>query len=310
MKHLFLFLLAILLSCSFYAQQSDSIVVYFEINEFKLSLSEKQKLNKIKEYSSIEKIIIEAYCDFLGSFDYNLNLSKNRAKTIEEYIKTFTYKKEVISSVGKGFFPGTAEELRKNNNDRGIAEHRIGIIKIIYNTPVVKSKEKNIDTEEVNNNNTNKNFTITTEETTIPIVRTGIEEKIIEAMKDDSESELNIKLNNINFVGGTPNFLPESRDALLELLFVMRKYPELKIEIQGHICCQDPEAGDGWDMVNENYNLSVNRAKAVYDYLVLNGISPDRLRYKGFAATKKLHPEENNEFQRSQNRRVEIQVLK
>ncbi len=308
MKHLFLSLFAILLCCSFYAQQIDSVVVYFEINEFKLNPSEKQKLNKIKEYSSIEKIIIEAYCDFLGSYDHNLNLSKNRAKTIEEYIKGFTNEKEVISSIGRGFFPGTAEELQKNKNDRGIPEHRIGIIKIIYNTSVAKDKEITPDLEEVSNNN--KNLTINTEETTIPIIRTGIEEKILEIMKDDSESDLNIKLNNINFVGGTPNFLPESRDALLELLFVMKKYPELKIEIQGHICCQDPEAGDGWDMVNENYNLSVNRAKAVYDYLVLNGISTDRLRYKGFAATKKLYPEEKNEFQRSQNRRVEIQILK
>ncbi|MEJ5267721.1 MAG: OmpA family protein [Bacteroidales bacterium] len=307
MKHLFLFLFAVLLSCNFYAQQIDSIVVYFEINEFKLNPSEKQKLNKIKEYTSVEKITIEAYCDFLGSYDYNFNLSKNRAKTIEEYINSFNNKKEIISSVGKGYYPGTTEELRKNNNDRGIAEHRIGIIKIIYNNHVAKNKEITPGHEEDNNSN---NLTIIVEESTIPIVRTGIEEKIIEALNDDSNSQLNIKLNNINFVGGTPNFLPESKDALVELLFVMKKYPELKIEIQGHICCQDPEAGDGWDMVNENYNLSLNRAKAVYDYLVINGISTDRLRYKGFAATKKLYPEETNEFQRSQNRRVEIQIFK
>ena len=48
-----------------------------------------------------------------------------------------------------------------------------------------------------------------------------------------------------------------------ELLSVMQKNKKLKIEIQGHICCAPEDFGD----------LSTARARAVYDYLIKNGIS-------------------------------------
>ena len=40
----------------------------------------------------------------------------------------------------------------------------------------------------------------------------------------------------------------------------VNKYPDLKIEIQGHICCQT-DGKDGYDMVNDNYTLSINPKK-------------------------------------------------
>jgi outer membrane protein OmpA-like peptidoglycan-associated protein len=111
----------------------------------------------------------------------------------------------------------------------------------------------------------------------------------------------NIVLENILFHGGNDVFLPDSYPALEELLKIKQKYHTLKIEIQGHICCKNK------DLYDEP--VSLNRAKAVYDYLVKNNIDASRLTYKAFGATRKIYPLEQNENERMKNRRVEILIL-
>jgi outer membrane protein OmpA-like peptidoglycan-associated protein len=55
----------------------------------------------------------------------------------------------------------------------------------------------------------------------------------------------------------------------------------------------------------------VTRAKMVYDYLLANGISPDRvLGYKGFGSSHPVYPiPEKSEEERIANRRVEIRIV-
>ena len=89
----------------------------------------------------------------------------------------------------------------------------------------------------------------------------------------------------------------------------MQDNPKLEIEIQGHICCIP--SGDGPDFDEPgSMKLSVNRAKAIYGYLVHNGIDKSRLSYKGLGADYKLIWEERTEHDRETNRRVEIKILK
>ena len=54
----------------------------------------------------------------------------------------------------------------------------------------------------------------------------------------------------------------------------------MKVEIQGHVCCTGSKA-DGLDTDTGYPNLSENRARAVYNFLIENGIDKSRLRYKG-----------------------------
>jgi outer membrane protein OmpA-like peptidoglycan-associated protein len=89
----------------------------------------------------------------------------------------------------------------------------------------------------------------------------------------------------------------------------MRDNPDLRIEIQGHVCCTY-DGADGPNMETGGQYLSVDRAKAVYDYLVYYGISETRLNYKGFGGSKRLVDPELTEGDRTRNRRVEIVVLK
>ncbi|MBF6609146.1 MAG: OmpA family protein, partial [Flavobacterium sp.] len=92
----------------------------------------------------------------------------------------------------------------------------------------------------------------------------------------------------------------DSRGKLYELLFVMQSNPELKIEIQGHLCC----------MPVDRNNLSTHRARAIYKFLEAHDIPKNRISYKGFGSDRPLFPiPEKNEQERAANRRVEILVV-
>ena len=87
----------------------------------------------------------------------------------------------------------------------------------------------------------------------------------------------------------------------------MQDNPDLKIEIQGHICCS-PGPEDGYDPDTDDFRLSRNRAKEVYNYLVKNGIAPERMKYRGFGHSRPKVKETSPETLQI-NRRVEIMIL-
>ncbi len=102
----------------------------------------------------------------------------------------------------------------------------------------------------------------------------------------------------INFVNGTAEFLVTSYPSLLELLKVMRNYPSLEIEIGGHVCCSN------------NFPISEKRAYNVFSYLKKNGISENRMQYKGYGKTQAIYVDDIDEKKAKVNRRVEITILK
>ena len=64
------------------------------------------------------------------------------------------------------------------------------------------------------------------------------------------------------------------------------------MEIQGHLCCG--EIGkEGYDKQTSQYDLSFNRAKEVYDYLIKLGVDQIRLKYKGYGMQQPLVAIEN-----------------
>jgi len=124
----------------------------------------------------------------------------------------------------------------------------------------------------------------------------GLQEKIKSSKSGDK-----IKLENINFYNMSSRIVPESKNSLYELLCALQDNPNLKVEIHGHICCQP--SGD----IN---NLSVSRARAIYNYLIAQKINRDRLSYKGFGVTKPIHPiPESDEKEQDENRRVEVMIV-
>lgn len=87
---------------------------------------------------------------------------------------------------------------------------------------------------------------------------------------------------------------------LSKLLDFLEKNKTLKVEISGHT--------DNVGANNYNIELSENRAKSVVSFLIENGISKERLEYKGYGETQPLNTNDTEEG-RSENRRTEIKII-
>jgi outer membrane protein OmpA-like peptidoglycan-associated protein len=140
-------------------------------------------------------------------------------------------------------------------------------------------------------------------EKTEPVATSNLTERI-----KDSAVSSNLILENLNFEGGRHFLLPGSFLILEDLLKALQNNPGVVIEIQGYVCCTDPWE-DGLDLDLQTQDLSVQRAKAIYNFLIEKGIDAKRLSYQGFGGRRKIYPEEMDEFQRSKNRRVEIKII-
>jgi outer membrane protein OmpA-like peptidoglycan-associated protein len=145
----------------------------------------------------------------------------------------------------------------------------------------------------------------------IPVI-IPTEQKPIEEDKPDittTEQQLNeieynigetIKLDNIFFETDKSKLKTESLVELNKLLEMLNKYPNLKIEINGHT--------DNVGTDEYNLKLSKSRAKAVVDYLIEKSIAETRLTHNGYGSTKPIKTNKTEEG-RAQNRRVEFKVV-
>lgn len=107
-------------------------------------------------------------------------------------------------------------------------------------------------------------------------------------------------LENVYFGIDKYQLLPLSLETLDNLYDVLLRYPALKIEISGHTST----TGD----YDHNIQLSKNRASAVLQYLVDQGISSTRLTKAGYGPDLPIAPNDT-EQNRQLNRRVEVKIV-
>lgn len=92
----------------------------------------------------------------------------------------------------------------------------------------------------------------------------------------------------------------QSTNVLANAAKVLNSYPSISLEISGHT------SSEGDPAVNQR--LSQERADAVKQWLVENGVAPERLKTRG-AGSSEPRAEEKNEAGREKNRRIEFKVL-
>jgi outer membrane protein OmpA-like peptidoglycan-associated protein/tetratricopeptide (TPR) repeat protein len=92
----------------------------------------------------------------------------------------------------------------------------------------------------------------------------------------------------------------ESISELTRLIQLLKNNPPLHIEISGHT--------DNHGSADHNIVLSRNRAQAVYNYLIANGIAKERLSYAGYGMTRPIDTNDT-EPGRANNRRTEFSVV-
>lgn len=107
-------------------------------------------------------------------------------------------------------------------------------------------------------------------------------------------------LKNVFFETGSAELKNESLTELNRLKKLLEENSAMNIQVGGHT--------DDVGSEEDNLNLSENRAKSVYVYLVNGGISERRLSYKGFGETKPIASNDTEEG-RKKNRRTEFVVV-
>jgi outer membrane protein OmpA-like peptidoglycan-associated protein len=263
-----------------FAQKLEQVTVNFEYNKYDLTPAAMARLDSMAKALQSKTYTLELYghCDSIGSNGYNDSLSQKRVATVKDYL------------TGKGFLPSLF------TGERGMGKRQ----------PV-----SNNATEEGRLMNRRVEVWVTVTE---PVVETKVEkpvEKTIARIIEDTATKAGalITLRNLNFIGGRHYLLPASLPILDELLTAMNYNPKLVIAIEGHVCCV-PDNEDGVDLDLGTRNLSEMRAKSVYDYLVKNGVSPDRLSYRGLGHSVPLAPyPEKTPGEMAANRRVEIKIM-
>ncbi len=290
MRRLLLFVILILgIGFHSVSQSTANLDIYFDINQSELNLENKRAIKDFIADKRFTNIEILGYSDFLGSSEHNMRLSDKRAQNVRKYLVSQDIANKIVTTCkGMGIYPNSSYENRQNHGDRGIMQHRKVSIITNFETNVVETAITDKPAEEAEN------------PVVIPIFR--------EIDIDEYETGSTIVFQNILFHGGSHRVKQESMPAMYQLLGLMQQNPKLKIQIDGHICCHNGP-GDGFDIDAGDYNLSTNRAKAVYDFLVKNGICEDRMSYFGYSSMYRLYPEERTWREEDLNRRVEIVIV-
>ncbi|QBZ97777.1 OmpA family protein [Flavobacterium sangjuense] len=287
----FFFFLISIVTC--YAQ--EKFTVYFESNKFELNTKENTKLSAwISENKNNKIVAIHGFTDEDGTSGFNDTLAQKRVNCIFNTVKNQIKIREDFKT--RSFGESFEQSKNKAENRRVIIyyilekdlareDEILGIRKEIVEE---KPKPEIVYPEKLvfeNPNGTKSEFKL---------------DRAFMKKVGEAKSGEKLKIENLNFVINTFAVVNESRGKMYELLLVLQKNPNLKIEIHGHLCCMPVDRAD----------LSTQRAKAIYNFLVHNEIQKERLSYKGFGSSQPIHPlPEKDENERAANRRVEILIV-
>jgi outer membrane protein OmpA-like peptidoglycan-associated protein len=102
---------------------------------------------------------------------------------------------------------------------------------------------------------------------------------------------------NVHFALDKYNISEESAKVLDEVVKILKEYPTIIIDLQGHT---DYRAN-----VQYNQRLGMNRSRSVRKYLLKKGIAPERMNIRSFGEGKLKEPG-SEKIDHARNRRVEI----
>ena len=120
-------------------------------------------------------------------------------------------------------------------------------------------------------------------------------------ISEEQIMKLNAYAKTILFNSGKATFQQQTYPVLQSIVAILKEYPSSKFSIEGHT------DSDGKDAMNQK--LSEERAAAVKNYLIENGISSDRLTSAGFGETRPIDSNKTKKG-KANNRRVEVKLVK
>jgi outer membrane protein OmpA-like peptidoglycan-associated protein len=266
-------------------------------------------------------IEVVGYCDERGDVFYNEKLSLARARNVAAYI----FRKIPLASIiylGKGELGGTPTMenrrveirfTRKSTFDRSQ-------LKTFY----IRSEGKKIRSGVVSLSDSAGRYTYeirdgyvwvhrdslvgktlrvksagTFRQSIVPDASKRSETIVLAPIQKDSV----VLLERLYFVGNEATFLPGAYPTLEDLALTLTEEPSLKLQIEGHTNAVGSQMPPEWHL-----DLSKQRAEAVKQYLVEQGISASRLAVRYFGSDRMVFPEAKTTSEQSANRRVEVRV--
>ena len=113
-------------------------------------------------------------------------------------------------------------------------------------------------------------------------------------------------ITNLYFEGDAATLLKSSDVELAKILRFMQLNKDIHIEIAGHV---NAPGINPKKLPKVEFDLSINRAVAIRNFLIDHGFSDEKITAKGYGNSQMRYPEPNNERQEELNRRVEIKIL-
>jgi outer membrane protein OmpA-like peptidoglycan-associated protein len=287
----FLSILFLLLSLHAKGQKAnDTFSVYFDLDVATMGESAKTRIDLLLYQDKIKRnvpVSIIGYADFLNTDEYNLLLSRRRAENVKQYLVASGMDASAIKLlVGKG-------EVKRGDTSgktKGIPQDRRVDIVMEYHQPAKIRKDvvinmKPSEKREVPPSSSDPDFSIDQ----VPTGKTFI-------------------LKNIYFPMSRHFPRQSSYKDIDMLLQAMKDNPNMRIQIEGHVCCV-VNVPDAYDLDSHELDLSVNRARFIFEYLKARGIDTSRLKYVGYGRSRPIIDDEQTEEEASINRRVEIRIL-
>lgn len=127
-----------------------------------------------------------------------------------------------------------------------------------------------------------------------------VQQKAMVQAKDQPDAKPTI-MEHLYFAKNSAEILPKSEAELIKLVNMMNNNPTMHIRVDGHTDESGTEEG--------NKKLSLLRAQAVVNFLVMFDVDPTRMTYNGFGSSKPLAKNDTEEGRR-QNRRVEFTITR
>lgn len=256
-----------------FAQEEEIYSIFFEFDKYNLKEEQAEGViafvQKI-DTSRIESIQIYGYCDDRGKDEYNFVLSTNRATTVKnKLIERGIKSKIIITLEGKGRIM-LDEDLQTDIPEARSKNRRVDVV-VNYKSIVIENLK-------------------------IPGVYSTI--------KKDAVQGDRIYLEKVLFERGSSQLTAQAKKELDKIAILLLKYKTIHFEVQGHVCCTPTYHREAIDRETKKRELSVNRAKRVFNYLFKKGISNSRMTYRGYGNTQSLKQGG------ALDRRVELLILK
>lgn len=272
MEKLLLSFIILLFSFIGFSQSNDSLIVYFNFDSHSLNDASKKKMDDLKAKFESQNLELISITGFC-----------DKSGTIT-YNQMLAQKRidEVSAVLSTFYYMGNIKEYTigerytlphsyKAKDFRKVVIVFSEVLTIVEDVPI-EVIEKSTEAEKLTN-------------------------KFVNFLQDSTVQEATIEIS-ILFVPGQDVFLKESEPELWALYDFLNYNPTIEVDIHGHVCCSD------------DYELSVERAYAVYEFVTKRGVSPKRLSYEGHSNHQPAVSPELTEEDMKQNRRVSVVVKK